>query len=69
MQQEKIILILLLLQAALLPLLQAALLLLLLLQHKVEGIAEKEKQRKTGGIINLEEPFGGIRSVNNIDIQ
>jgi hypothetical protein len=35
----------------------------------VEGIAEKEKQRKTGGIINLEEPFGGIRSVNNIDIQ
>jgi|LakMenE18May11ns_1017448.scaffolds.fasta_scaffold8917961_1 hypothetical protein len=64
MQQEKIILILLLLQAALLLALRRR-----LLQDKVEGIAEKEKQRKTGGIINLEEPFGGIRSVNNIDIQ
>jgi hypothetical protein len=35
----------------------------------VEGSEEKEKQRKTGGGVIIEEPIGVIRSVNNLSIR
>jgi hypothetical protein len=35
----------------------------------VEGIAEKEKQRKTGGGVIIEEAIGVIRNVNNLSIR